>query len=473
MSQVGDLKSVVDGGYCIGCGACSALDRAIDMSFDTDLRLQARLPRDRAPTQAAVKACPFTGAGPNEDVLATALFNDPSIAIDTRIGRYLACFAGWALEDDLRSRASSGGIATWMQRELLSRDLVDAVLNVTPRTGSGKDPLFSFTVARSTDEVVSNAKTRYYPVEMSDVISHMIDTPGRYAVTGTPCFAKALRLAARQSPVLTERLHYVLGIVCGHLKTAAFAEALAWQCGINPRQIETIDFRAKLKGRPASRYGLSVTGARLDNSGIASVTRPMEGLMGANWGHGLFKYNACEFCDDVLAETADVVMGDAWLPTYDLDHRGANVVVVRHRQLLQILLEARAAGRLHLDDLTADHVAASQAGGLRHRRDGLAYRLWLSDRVGKWRPIKRVIAARRHLTPAMRRIHEARYVLGQFSHEAWRAARDSGDFSTFRRRIGPKIEAYDRLIKPAFVQRLLGLLERKIDATLFWAGLRR
>ena len=236
-----------------------------------------------------------------------------------------------------------------------------------------------------------------------------------------------------------------------------------------PGRVDAIDFRSKLEGRPASRYGVSVTGAGPDGRPI-TVTRPMEGLIGANWGHGLFKYKACEFCDDVLAETADAVVGDAWLPAYDGDHRGANVVVVRHPLLRDMLAQARAAGRLHLDDLSADDVVASQAGGLRHRRDGLAYRLWLTDRAGEWCPPKRVAPGRTHLAPSMRRVHAARYALGQASHALWR---DAPDMATFAARIGPMIAAYDRLMAPNLARRALGLVERKLDTALFWMGLRR
>lgn len=470
MTGKGDLKDVVDGGFCIGCGACAALDTGISIGFDDIGRLQARLPEGRAPSQVATQACPFSGAGPDEDAIAGDLYTAPGIVEDARIGRHLACFAGWVVDGTMRANASSGGIATWLQRELLDRGLVDAVINVAPREGQANEPLFSFTVARSSDDVSAHTKTRYYPVEMSGVIRFMIDNPGRYATIGTPCFAKALRLAARQSPELRDRLHYVLGIVCGHLKTTNFAKALATQCEIDPDRIDAIDFRAKLAGRPASRYGVSVTGARADGSGNDTVTEPMEGLLGANWGHGLFKYKACEFCDDVLAETADVVVGDAWLPSYDGDHRGCNVVIVRHPELLEMLCTARDAGQLHLDDLSADSVAESQAGGLRHRRDGLAFRLWQTDQVKSWRPEKRVKPGRRHLSPAMRRIHAARYALGQASHALWLEA---PNFNGFAARMTPMIGRYDKMMKPALTTRVVRLLERKVDTLLFRLGLRR
>lgn len=459
-----DLKKVVDGGYCTGCGGCAALDARIHMAYDDMQRLQAVLPEDGG-TAMAAWACPFAEGVPDEDLIATQTFQAPGLKEDGRIGRYLATFGGWVEEDDFRARASSGGIGSWLQAELLRKGLVDAVLDVAAVDAApGEAPLFRFTVARTLAEIRDNAKTRYYPVEMSEVIDHMREVPGRYAVIGVPCFAKAMRLVARQDAVIAERLCFVLSIVCGHLKSASFAEAIAWQMGVAPAELNGIDFRTKLDGRKASRYGATVFGLRDGNR--VKVTRPMEGLVGANWGHGLFKLKGCEFCDDVLGETADAVVGDAWLPVYDEDPKGANVVILRNPVLLELVSAAAAEGRLHLDPLTADEVAASQAGGLRHRRDGLAYRLWLADRAGQWRPEKRVKPRRDHLDPNMQRIHRLRLELGQKSHALFRAARKSGDLHQFLDAIGPLIAAYERQMQPGLVRRAINLLSRKVMRVL-------
>lgn len=453
-----DLVPVIDGGYCVGCGVCAGLDQRIVMRFDRMQRLQAEMPKDNLIRPEAAAACPFADGTMNEDSLARVLFDAPKIIKDARIGLHLATFAGWVEDDVIRARASSGGIGSWLQAELLDKGLVDAVINVTAQTEpSAKEPLFRFAVARNRAEILGNAKTRYYPVEMSGVIRHILETPGRYAVIGVPCFAKALRLAALQEPVLANRLRFVLGIVCGHMKSAAFADALALQMGVQPDQLTAIDFRTKLPGRPASRYGITIEANR--NGEAWSGTRPMEGLVGANWGHGFFKLKACEFCDDVMAETADAVVGDAWLPSYDADPRGANVLIVRNPDLLDLVETGAADRRLHLDTLSAEAVADSQAGGLRHRREGLAYRLWLTDRSGNWRPHKRVRAMRDHLDPNMQRIQEQRFALGQASHAAF--AQANGDMQMFFLAIKPLQRRYDSLMAPSLARRITNLLERK------------
>jgi len=47
----------------------------------------------------------------------------------------------------------------------------------------------------------------------------------------------------------------------------------------------------------------------------------------------------------VFAETADVVLGDAWLPEYVQDSDGTNVVVTRNQDIRQLIVKARTEGR--------------------------------------------------------------------------------------------------------------------------------
>jgi coenzyme F420-reducing hydrogenase beta subunit len=251
-----------------------------------------------------------------------------------------------------------------------------------------------------------------------------------------------------------------VGIVCGHLKSAAFAEMLAWQTGIAPRELRGIDFRAKLPDRPANRYGIAVSGERA--GGRMTASKPMTDLFGGNWGHGFFKYKACDFCDDVVGETADISIGDAWLPEYERDPAGTNVLVVRSPALHLLLQAAAAAGRLHLETVPAEKAVQSQAGGFRHRRDGLAYRLAVEDESGRWRPRKRVAPSMTGLSPRQRQIQDLRQSLRDASHLAFAEAKRQQDFDVFRRALEPLVVRYDRLLRRPWVLRALGKLKRTL-----------
>jgi coenzyme F420-reducing hydrogenase beta subunit len=447
-SQVTTLfETVVDGGYCIGCGACAAVAGSpIRMELDDSGRYRPRL--DGSDRDAPVLAvCPFTNEGEHEGELGARLFGADCEPHD-RIGFHMRTYAGHVAEDGYRAAGSSGGVGTWVLVELLRRDMVDAVLHVRPRSPDADDSrLFEFTVSGTEDELRERAKSRYYPVEMSEALARVRSEAARYAMVGVPCYVKALRRLAASDPLIAERVKVTLALVCGHLKSTRFADSFAWQAGIEPGRLDSVDFRRKLSGRPANRYGMEMHGR--DAAGERrDVVSPTDAFFGSNWGHGFFKYEACDYCDDVLGETADLTVGDAWLPEYVEDSAGTNVVVVRRPELAALVEAGIADGRLALEPLSPDAVAASQDAGLRHRREGLSYRLALKDRAAKWRPRKRVPAREDHLAPRQRSIFAWRVRLARESHRAFARALAAGDPRLFEREMTPLVRAHDLQYMP-------------------------
>src|SRR3546814_14393552 len=89
---------------------------------------------------------------------------------------------------------------------------------------------------------------------MSVALSSIAGDGKRYAFVGVPCFVKAISLLMRQDARLAEQIRFRDGLVCGHLKSAAFAECLSWQTGVTPEELAAVDFRVKDPDPPATRY---------------------------------------------------------------------------------------------------------------------------------------------------------------------------------------------------------------------------
>jgi coenzyme F420-reducing hydrogenase beta subunit len=334
-------------------------------------------------------------------------------------------------------------MGSWVQCELLRLGLVDHVINVASRPPDSSDRrLFAYRIASSPAAVREGAKSKYYPIELSEVLATVRREPGRYALVGLPCFIKAARLLCRQEPVLAERLRWFVGLVCGHLKSMRFAELMAWQMGIRPADLVAFDFRVKLPARPANEYGMKATGLR--NGAQSTGSSASRHLLGSDWGLGFFQYKACDFCDDVFAEVADIVVGDAWLPRFSQDPGGTNILVVRRPELDQIVREAAEQGRLRIESLAVDEVAQSQAAGLRHRRDGLRYRLHQARERDEWFPPKRVVPARVHLSRSERARYRLRERLRDLSHAAFAKALAADDLSAFASAVQPLVATYRR-----------------------------
>lgn len=406
-----DPARMVSSGLCIGCGGCVA-EAADDDAHMAWNRYGQRVPSgDRGPLRggpaAFARICPFSPEARNEDELAAARFA-AAPHLDPGIGRFEAAYVGHAAEDGFRAAGSSGGMVTWVAAELLRRGLVDGVAHVVPTDRHADGGLFRYRISRSGAEVRAGARSRYYPVDLADVLAEIRAVPGRYAVVGIPCFIKAVHLLAREDGLIRERVAFTLGLFCGHMKSTRFVDSIAWQMGIAPEQVEAVEYRVKTPDRPANWYRAELA--------LADGGRPQRDwwhLVDGDWGSGFFQNPACNFCDDVTAETADIAFGDAWVEPYSSDGRGTNVVVVRSPVLHDLVREAVAAGRLALDPVDAAFVTNTQAAGFRQRREGLAFRLAVL--APKLRPRKRVapdvaIPLRRRL------IYRARHGISAWSH---------------------------------------------------------
>jgi coenzyme F420-reducing hydrogenase beta subunit len=410
---------MVASSLCTGCGTCvvdTSAEARLVWDIDGQLRPVGPKPWLGNRSESFSRTCPFSPLARNEDEIAIERFPLAAQA-DRWIGRFEAAYVGHAAEPGYRERGSSGGMVSWVAAELLRRGLVDGIAHVSAGDRYAADgDFFGYRLSRSLDELHAGARSRYYPVEMSDVLREMRETPGRYAVVGIPCFIKAVHLLRDADPILRERIAFTLGLVCGHMKSRHMVESFAWQMGLEIDDVQSVEFRQKNPDRPANWYT-----ARLECRDGSERTQDWWHLVDGDWGSGFFQNPACDFCDDVVAETADVSFGDAWVEPYSSDGRGTNVVVVRSPLVQGLIASGIADGRLALREVDAAFVKETQAAGFRQRREGLAYRLgWGRKGV---RPRKRVDRSNQDATLRRKLIYRWRHHISRGSSRAFRTAK--------------------------------------------------
>ncbi|CAA9426036.1 MAG: hypothetical protein AVDCRST_MAG51-2338, partial [uncultured Ramlibacter sp.] len=200
---------VIGSGLCVGCGSCVALapEGTAGMAMDDYGELHPAGTKDwrEHPSARLARTCPSSPTAANETEIARDAFSQAQHE-DAHVGRYIGAFVGHAAEPGWREAGSSGGMASWVAAELLRRGLVDAVAHVKPvQDPQGEGRFFRYGISREVGELASGSKSRYYPVDMAEVLRTIRDVPGRYAVVGIPCFVKAVQLLRRDDPVLRER----------------------------------------------------------------------------------------------------------------------------------------------------------------------------------------------------------------------------------------------------------------------------
>jgi len=376
------INKIISQNLCVGCGLCISESNASnsEMIWNKDGFLEPNLLfREQVKDQPVDRVCPFSltnGKELDEDHLATE-FLKTSVVSDEKIGLYNNLYVGYSLKH--RNTSSSGGIATYIFEQLLKKKIVNNIFVVAERNGRYEYQLFS-----DVNEMRNISKTRYYPVTLASLFTTLTTIEGTVAISGVACFIKAIRLKQHFYPELKEKIPFLTGIICGGLKSRYYSDYLAQNSGCVDEYTHP-EYRVK----NTKSYALDYSFSCKDISNKHEYSVAMRNL-GDMWGTGLFKSNACDFCDDVTTELADISLGDAWLKPYDSDGAGNNIIIARSQLADELLMAGVNAGELNLSQATLDQIKQSQQGSFNHRHNGLHYRLQTAKQSGICVPQKRV-----------------------------------------------------------------------------------
>lgn len=459
------IAHVVRENLCVGCGACKVVTGGqikVEVGRIGAYRADIGLADPKALALASA-VCPFANEAKNEDKIADTLFKAvPAMKFDRRIGHYLSLYGGRRSDGESASLTSSGGLTSWIAERLISSGAVDGVIHV----GADSEVpgrLFSYCISETLDDVRARKKSQYYSVSFADAMLSLRGNGKKYLFIGVPCFVKAARLIADQDEVLRGQLRYFAALVCGHMKTSAFAELLAWQVDVPPPQLSRVDFRIKVEGQPSPAYQFGAS----EKGSTSLKKKTTRDMVGGNWGHAAFQLKACDFCDDIWGETADIAFGDAWLPEYVNDWRGTNVLAVRNAEVEALLKGGLESGDIKLDALPVEALVKSQDGNYRHRWDGLAVRLSDAISRGHWVPRKRIAANVKAVGFLRRRIVRTRQQMAELSHELFIRAKQAGALEVYLNGMAPLTKQMNityRLINRPTLQEFVSMIFRKIRA---------
>jgi len=284
----------------------------------------------------------------------------PEAKYDEDIGWHARSIVGFRNDDELRKASASGGLTTWCLESLFTKGAITRA-GVVRFANTHDNGFFEFHAASTIDELRRSSGSVYHPVEISQLLAEVLSNrDGRWAIVGVPCLCAALR----NSPRLAQRVPYVFGLACGMYQNTFYTELLLSKSGVSRESITGVEYRRKSDGVPASDYRLRGT----DNRGHGKEV-PYHGLPYYLGKHAFFRLNACNFCMDVFAETADACFMDAWLPEYRQEPKGTSLVVIRNRELSELFEQGQHNGEISIEPICSEKVVASQRGHVRRKRE--------------------------------------------------------------------------------------------------------
>jgi len=406
---------VVNNDLCIGCGICiyKCPNRALEMKWNEYGFLVPELIDSCNCDESCITVCPFNPypeeEAETENELAEIYLKDATL-FHPQVGKYSGIYAGYS--NEYRLTSSSGGIATFVLTELLERGIVNHIFSVKESSIPGIH--YEYALSNNKQELIDASRTRYYPVTLATVFSKINELEGKVAIIGVACFIKAVRLLQSNESNLNDKVQFLVGIICGGVKSRFFTEYLAEKADVPKHLCYKPEFRIKDLNSTASDYSFGCFSSK-DNQKKTIKMR----AVGDMWGTGLFKANACDFCDDVTTELADISLGDAWLEPYNKDGYGTNVVVTRSTLAENIIREGIRSTKIHLEELTLNRFLYSQQGSYNHRHRGLPYRIRRAKKKGCLVPPKRSII-RKSLTFDFKIVQFYRMKVRKMSLDVWK-----------------------------------------------------
>ncbi len=289
----GTIRPVIDESICVNCGKCKTV-------------------------------CPFEGG------------------VKTYTSPMGNCYLG--ICNDFIDNASSGGVATYFMNSLLENGAVDYIVSVKS-TGNSNE-LFKYAVCKTKQDLISAQGSAYYPVTLEKILKEIKNINGKCAVIGVPCFISALKKLKSSDDFWSEKIKYLIGIVCGHTPTKLMTDSLAFKSGHKREDIKFVRFRIKDSTRPAWDYGVKIDFT--DNTSYKSFGSEDFGFL---FWRRLFSQRACNYCSDVFANEADITFMDAWLPEYKEKSSGTSLVICRNPETETLLNPLIQCGRLEMTDL--------------------------------------------------------------------------------------------------------------------------
>lgn len=341
-----NIMSVLEAGLCLGCGTCAGIcpERALTMEYSSGNRTYAPLIDSGACTACGIcrNVCPglhVEPAGSGDDQL-------------DKVGTYEKCFLAYANDEEIRYRSSSGGVATALSLHLLEQG--PAVV-VGTRMKGGQGSLFDTepVVCASKDDLLSVMGSKYCPSAPNTAIRTLGESPAKSAAfIGLPCQVRGISRSLAFKPLKGMEQVLTIGLLCGGMRGQEATEWILKKYHVDKGMVQKI----------RSHRGWGWPGNMLIQlkSGEELMKIPYMDF------HDEFFESwqpwRCSLCLDRTSKSADISLGDAWLPELKKDGSGTSLIIARTPKGLRLVEEAIEHGAVTAQEIDRETLMRTQTG---------------------------------------------------------------------------------------------------------------
>lgn len=309
MSITNSLSGVIDAGMCIGCGACEMVDPTVQVSLNPK-RLIFEPETPGSIDAAAV--CPAVAV--DYEGIQKYLFPNADIG---PFGVVRSVHLSQSVDNQRNLKASSGGLIKELLRSLLQSGDIDGVIALDHVDGIN----FAARLVTDADDIDTLPGSIYHNLKQTPALELLRDTPGRLAIVAIPCELEGLYAWVKNyAPELRSKIAITIGLLCGWQYSHHSINAMGEYLGYNPEEIADISYRG---GGPVGKLTVNTRDGK-----VYTASRRVDfGYQVAFDRH--FNTTRCHVCINHSNFFADLVVGDAWLPSTVFTKTGISLVICR------------------------------------------------------------------------------------------------------------------------------------------------
>ena len=350
-------------GSCVSCGMCSSIcpRNAITMEYKrTNGFFSPIISVDKCiDCGLCLKCCP------------TECMDSKSV-----MGACLNIYLAHAVDEEIRKKATSGGVINTLIQFILSKNIVEAVLLVGHDANSPIEAS-AYIVTKDTVSLLAEQPreytSRYVVVPVMERYKELTGKYKRIAVVGTPCQINSLQRVKKAGMKILS-----IGVTCSS----------------GTSYLATQEYKHLMKATDSVMYyrGNGWPGYNSLYMGEEAIEKYHTGsLFERMFSSQIFKNPGCRRCSDHFAENADISFCDFWNAEEMSNEKiGNSCVIVRSKCGKQIFDDMISEGVVSVvRELEKKEVIKSQYGVLKAKKGNLKKKssytlfIWMIDIVRK------------------------------------------------------------------------------------------
>jgi coenzyme F420-reducing hydrogenase beta subunit len=359
-----DLQGVIDASMCIGCGACMSVDPTLKVELDPQKLIYQPSHASGADAASVCPAVRVDFAGLQETIFPGAE--------QTPYGVVHSVLLAQSTDYPRNLKASSGGLVKELLLHYLRRDDVDGALALGHVGGID----FQTRLVTRPEQVDELPGSIYHNLQQSRALELLHELEGRYVLVAIPCQLEGIYSYIHQrAPHLAGRIHTTIGLLCGWQYSHHALRAVAQFKGIDYQAITDLSFRGdgpvgKLKIWTGET--VHTAGRRVDFDYQVAFDRS-------------FNTPRCHTCVNHSNYLADIVVGDAWLPSTVTTRTGVSLLICRTPGTDQAVRALARDGAVMLSEVSTAEIMESQKRRVVFGDFAYAYSAYL-DEIGVHHP---------------------------------------------------------------------------------------